>query len=103
MGLLRGRKHPMFPCPFCGAAVRMGAPACRGCGSDIETGWSEERDSYAGDPGTGYGGDDDFDYEAWLRRELDEGPAPRRWRASLPQVCLAVALVAFLLAVFWPR
>lgn len=31
-----------FACPVCGEEVRVGALVCPGCGSDDETGWSEE-------------------------------------------------------------
>jgi hypothetical protein len=31
-----------FACPHCGAAVPVGASACPACGSDENTGWSEE-------------------------------------------------------------
>jgi uncharacterized membrane protein YvbJ len=31
-----------FTCPVCGEAVQADALACPGCGSDDETGWSEE-------------------------------------------------------------
>lgn len=31
-----------FTCPVCGAEVRVGAAACRECGSDDLTGWSED-------------------------------------------------------------
>jgi hypothetical protein len=31
-----------FPCPHCGADVPMQAKSCPACGSDKETGWSEE-------------------------------------------------------------
>jgi hypothetical protein len=103
MVLFRRRRHPEFPCPFCGAAVRAGAAACRACGSDVDTGWAETAESFAGDPGTGYAADDDFDYEAWLREELGDAPAPARIRRALPRLLLVLALVAFLLAVLWPR
>ena len=31
-----------FPCPHCGEELADNARACRGCGSDAETGWSED-------------------------------------------------------------
>jgi hypothetical protein len=31
-----------FACPICGAEVRVGTPSCLNCGSDDETGWSED-------------------------------------------------------------
>jgi len=54
-----------FECPHCGALVPVDAPACRACGSDAETGWSE-------DAGLGCDAEDDFDYDEFLRREFPE-------------------------------
>jgi hypothetical protein len=31
-----------FVCPNCGAEVRVGTPSCLNCGSDDETGWSDD-------------------------------------------------------------
>jgi uncharacterized membrane protein YvbJ len=31
-----------FACPNCGAEVRVGTPSCLNCGSDDETGWSDD-------------------------------------------------------------
>ena len=36
-----------IPCPHCGHPLSPRAVACRECGSDIETGWSEEIDYYS--------------------------------------------------------
>lgn len=35
------------PCPHCGSPLSPRAVACRECGSDIETGWSDEIDYYS--------------------------------------------------------
>lgn len=35
-------KKNHFVCPFCGALVLVGAPACPECGSDEFTGWSDD-------------------------------------------------------------
>ena len=35
-------KKDYFLCPFCGALVPVGAPACPECGSDESTGWSDD-------------------------------------------------------------
>jgi len=35
-------KDDWFTCPVCGEEVNADALACPGCGSDDETGWSEE-------------------------------------------------------------
>ena len=38
----RRKVRPSFVCPNCGADVPAGAAACRECGSDESTGWSED-------------------------------------------------------------
>ncbi|HRT57260.1 MAG TPA: zinc ribbon domain-containing protein [Candidatus Paceibacterota bacterium] len=52
-------------CPNCGAAVPPGARACPECGSDEQTGWSDE---------ARVGGldlpDEEFDYEDFAKREF---------------------------------
>ncbi len=60
-------------CPNCGAEVPPKAKACPECGSDEETGWSEEAH---------VGGldlpDENFDYDDFVKREFEkEGPVPR--------------------------
>jgi len=40
----RKRQRPpkdWFTCPVCGAIVTVGSPACKECGSDDTTGWSD--------------------------------------------------------------
>ena len=66
----------MLYCQNCGAKVAPRAIVCRECGSDAETGWSQEADStgYA-DPGL-----DDFDYDAYLEREHGVASGRRRWK-----------------------
>ena len=72
-------------CPHCDADVPRGALACPECGSDANTGWSEEADAWAGDPPTGYGDDDEFD-------EFDEQAAQRNaFPANDPNVALRIA------------
>ncbi len=52
-------------CPNCGAEVPPGARACPECGSDEQTGWSDE---------ARVGGldlpDEEFDYEDFAKREF---------------------------------
>lgn len=52
-----------FYCPNCGGHVKVGAKACRGCGSDDNTGWKE-------DTADGLDLEEDFDYEEFARREF---------------------------------
>ena len=51
-----------FPCPNCGADVRVGRKSCRECGSDDSTGWmsSEEIDYQSIDIPDGYGPADEL-------------------------------------------
>jgi len=64
-------------CPNCGAEVPRNAKACPECGSDEETGWSEEASTDGLDlPG------EKFDYNEFVDREFgDKTPVPRgiRW------------------------
>jgi hypothetical protein len=62
------RRRAAFDCPVCGERVPAGATACRECGSDERTGWSDDTlydDLDLPEPGWGA-----------------EPPAPRRDRAA---------------------
>ena len=59
-------------CPNCGAVVPPDAKACPECGSDEETGWSEE--AYKPDADVP---DEDFNYEEYSKREFgSKDPVP---------------------------
>jgi len=61
-------------CPNCGATVPREAKACPECGSDEQTGWSEETHVDGIDLP-----DDSFDYEDFVKREFeDKRPVPGR-------------------------
>jgi hypothetical protein len=93
---LMKRSDEPFVCPNCGEEVPAGAAACPGCGADEKTGWSEN---------TVYDGTDiadpdgeEFDHEAWLRRE--RGQSPRHtgsqwivWFVAVLLLALAVYLM----------
>jgi len=64
------KEEDPFVCPHCGATVRGGAPSCTECGSDSGTGWAEDADGWGAAGGDGYSGDDDFDYDEYLKREF---------------------------------
>lgn len=83
-----------FDCPHCGARVRMGAAACRSCGSDLETGWSEDAEL---DLGSLPLGEEDFDYESWLAAELGGGPSPAARRARRTRILAGLVVLAFLI------
>jgi hypothetical protein len=59
-------------CPHCGAEVPPNARACPECGSDEETGWSEQaRADNLGLP------DENFNYEEFVKREFEKKAEPR--------------------------
>jgi uncharacterized membrane protein YvbJ len=60
-------------CPNCGAEVPPNAKACPECGSDEQTGWSEEARTDSLDLP-----DENFDYEDFVDREFgSRKPVPR--------------------------
>jgi len=78
-------------CPNCGAEVPPKAKSCPECGSDEQTGWSEQ---------TRYDSldlpDDKFDYDEFVKKEFsDEKPTPRgvHWFWWLIAVALAIGLL----------
>lgn len=90
-----------FDCPHCGERVPAGARACPECGSDAGTGWSDDADAWAGDLPTGYGDDedDDFDEQEFLREEglAGDGVPSRRRRARQRTTIVVLVLIACLL------
>lgn len=93
------RRRGHFICPNCGAEVRRGASACPECGSDERTGWSEEAEGDFTDYPAGYGGDADFDYKEFLRREFGHNPGggskilTRKNITAAVSILLAAALI----------
>ena len=90
----RGEEN-WFVCPHCGAEVPAGAHACPECGSDDRTGWAEDADRWAADIPAGYGEDDEFDYDEFIRREFP-GQAGRPSAGALVGIGLGVALIVLL-------
>ena len=81
-------------CPNCGAQVPRNAQACPECGSDEQTGWSE--DAHIGSLDIP---DEDFNYEDYVKREFGgESPVPHgiHWAWWL----VAVAVLAGML-ILW--
>ena len=54
-------------CPNCGAEIPPGAKACPECGSDDQTGWSEEARTDSLDLP-----EENFDYADFVKREFGE-------------------------------
>ena len=80
-------------CPNCGAVVPPSARACPECGSDEETGWSEE--AYAAHLDLP---DENFDYKDFVEREFEgKEPVPHgiHWFWWIVGIVVLIAL-AFL-------
>jgi hypothetical protein len=79
-------------CPHCGASIRATAAACPECGSDEQTGWSDN--TYL--DGISLPADDD-DYDDIYEREFGEATAKGRARSFLSWKTLTAlaALAAF--------
>lgn len=82
---------PPETCPNCGAEVPPNAKACPECGSDEQTGWSEQ---------ARYDGldlpDEHFDYNDFVKREFGGGrPLPRgiHWVWWVLAIFVVVALI----------
>jgi hypothetical protein len=60
--------RPPETCPNCGAEVPPDAKACPECGSDEETGWSEEAHTGGLDLP-----DESFNYETFVKNEFGSG------------------------------
>ena len=87
--------RPPEICPNCGAEVPRNARACPECGSDENTGWSEEARTDGLDLP-----DENFNYDKFVKEEFGEkkSPVPRgiHWFWWL----IAVVLI-FLIMLFW--
>jgi len=98
MAKRRGKREEYFECPHCGARVRVGAAACPECGSDEETGWSENK--WDADIPTGYGEEQDFDYDEFVEQEFPQHASGMRkkwfWRLVALLLVLMLLLFVFL-------
>ncbi len=82
-------------CPNCGADLPRNAKACPECGSDEQTGWSEQ---------ARYDGldlpDDDFDHEDFVQREFGGQELKPRGIHWIWWATAVLLLVGFAFAVF---
>jgi hypothetical protein len=82
-------------CPNCGAEVSWNSKACRECGSCEATGWSEVADDQP--YGTGYGEEQEFDYDEYVRQEFDPAskvkPQGLSWFWWVAGILLILAMV----------
>lgn len=82
-------------CPHCGAEVPSNAKACPECGSDEQTGWSEDAERQGLDLP-----EENFDYDDFVKREFGKGhPKPRgiHWFWWLVAILTAAGFVFLLL------
>ena len=83
-------------CPNCGAKVPGGAKACPECGSDEQTGWSDEAHySNLNLP------DENFDYDDFVKYEFDTGGLKPREISWFWWLIAILVLAAFV--VLWLR
>ena len=82
-------------CPHCDRPVPPGASACPHCGSDAETGWSDDADRWDPDLPTGYRKDENFDYEAFLRREFSSSGSDGE--RNIPMIVAVILFGLFVL------
>lgn len=84
-------------CPHCGEKIKRNAKACRHCGSDDRTGWSN--DTYM----DGIDLPEEGDYEDGLEREGFRKPSagPNRWVMAGVSVALILIFAMWLLKSFF--
>lgn len=81
-------RPPPEICPHCGAEVPPDAAACPECGSDYDTGWSEDADAQRlGLP------DDKFDYDEFVKEEFGGAKQATRPKGTT----IAIWIVSFVL------
>ena len=88
-----------FQCPVCGEEVKAGAAACPECGACEKTGLNA---GYSG--GSFHDGlelpDDDFDYEEFLKKEIEGKHQKSKKEWLIAVIALAVIMVWALAYVF---
>jgi hypothetical protein len=88
---------PPEVCPHCGASVPAGARACPECGSDDQTGWSEDASKPDADLP-----DEEFDYDKFVKREFGSSnkaaPEGLHWIWWIAGIILVIALLVLWLA-----
>ncbi len=79
-------------CPVCGEDVPRGALACPECGADHKSGWREDAAAYDGVDL----GEDEFNYDEFVREEFGGGARPRGISAVwwITAIVLLAALAA---------
>ena len=94
----RKRQPPPKRCPHCGALVPAERPACAECGSDAETGWSEDGLSgySAADIPDAFTDEDYLDAVSDLPGVEQRGTGPATDRRKIRILMAVVAVVAII-------
>lgn len=88
------KRPPPEICPHCGTDVPRNALACPECGSDYETGWSDDADAQRlGLP------DEKFDYDEFVKEEF--GPEQHPGQRKMGMLWWIAAIVLFIALLFF--
>ena len=107
MAKRRQSADDFFTCPNCGADVRAGAKFCRACGASDDSGWGEDDCSDNDGISSGYGPEDDFDYDDFVRREFSDRSEvspkyqAKRWAMGIVVALVVAAFLASMMSGFW--
>jgi len=82
---------PPETCPNCGASVPRNARACPECGSDEDTGWSDDAET-----GELALPEENFDYDDFVKKEFDNKTPVTRGIKWYWWVIAVIVLAAFL-------
>lgn len=78
--------------------MRSGSLACKACGSDADTGWSDPEGARSAGLGEAIG---DFDYEAYLAREFSESTP---LKDTLRRIVVGLVILGLVISlVLWGR
>ena len=89
-----------FNCPHCGELVEIGVLVCRECGSDSETGWSESPDFWETDVPSGYGSEEDFDYDGFIGQEFPKD-TPFSGKQVLKKLLILLVVIIVCISLLW--
>lgn len=87
------KNQDKIPCPYCGEMISPKAHSCPSCGSDDQTGWSEQ--TYL----DGISLDDDLDYQDIYNHEFNQDKNQLPWWKSWKILVGLIILVAFLVMI----
>jgi len=87
------KKQEFVPCPYCGGTIKKNARVCIHCGSDEQTGWSD--DTYLDGIDVG----DNFDYDDMVAKEFSDGNYHKPWFRSWKTITGLLLLFLFLVMV----